>query len=82
MELQQQEADIHIIEDFIATDTEIIQLQKTVLKSADSQFKNGIITASAYLTELTNLYEDENRLATHTIQLQLAKANYNIIQGQ
>jgi outer membrane protein TolC len=82
MELQQQKADIQIIEDFIATDTEIIQLQKTVLKSADSQFKNGIITASAYLTELTNLYEDENRLATHTIQLQLAKANYNIIQGQ
>ncbi|MGM5470857.1 TolC family protein [Flavobacteriaceae bacterium LMO-SS05] len=81
MELQQQEADIHTIENFIATDTEIIQLRKEVLKSAESQLKNGIITASAYLTELTNLYEDENRLATHTIQLQLAKANYNIIQG-
>ena len=82
MELQQQEADIHTIEDFITSDSEIIQLRKDVLKSAESQLKNGIITTSAYLTELTNLYEDENRLATHTIQLQLAKANYNIIQGQ
>jgi outer membrane protein TolC len=81
MELQRQEADIQTIGDFIATDTEIIQLRKEVLKSAESQLKNGIITASAYLIELTNLYEDENRLATHTIQLQLAKANYNIIQG-
>jgi len=82
MELQQQEADIRTIEDFIASDGEIIQLRKDVLKSAESQLKNGVITTSDYLTELTNLYEDENRLATHTIQLQLAKANYNVIQGQ
>ncbi len=82
IELQRQEADIQTIEDFIATDTEIIQLRKEVLKSAESQLKNGIITTSAYLTELTNLYEDENHLATHSIQLQLAKANYNVIQGQ
>lgn len=82
LELQQQEADISTIEDFIATDSEIIQLRKMVLKSAESQLKNGVITASAYLTEFTNLYEDENRLVTHSIQLQLAKANYNIIKGQ
>jgi len=82
MELQQQEADIHTIEDFIATDTEIIELRKAVLNAAESQMKNGIITTSAYITELTNFYEDENRMVTHNIQLQLAKANYNIIKGQ
>jgi len=82
MELQRQESDIHTIEAFIASDAEIIQLRKDVLKSAESQLKNGVITTSDYLTELTNLYEDENRLATHTIQLQLAKANYNVIKGQ
>jgi len=82
LELQQQEADIQTIEDYITTDSEIIQLRKTVLKSAESQLKNGVITASAYLTEFTNLHEDENRLVTHSIQLQLAKANYNIIKGQ
>lgn len=82
IELKEQQKDIQTIEDFITSDNEIIQLRRSILKSSDSQFKNGIITASAYLTELTNLYEDENRLATHNIQLKLAKANYNIIQGQ
>lgn len=82
MELQQQEADIKTIEDFIVTDKEMIQLRKAILISAESQLKNGILTTSAYITELTNFYEDENRMITHTIQLQLAKANYNIIKGQ
>lgn len=82
MELKQQEADIHTIENFIATDSEIIELRRAVLNAAESQMKNGIITTSAYITELTNFYEDENTMLTHSIQLQLAKANYNTIKGQ
>jgi len=82
IELNQQQKEIDKIEDFISSDLEIINLRKAVLKSADSQLKNGVITASAYITELTNLYEDENTLITHKIQLQLAKANYNVIKGQ
>ncbi len=82
IELNQQQKEIDKIEDFIISDLEIITLRKDVLKSADSQFKNGVITSSAYITELTNLYEDENTLVSHKIQLQLAKANYNVINGQ
>jgi hypothetical protein len=67
---------------FIVSDLNIINLRKEVLETADSQLKNGVITSSTYIMELTNLYEDENTLARHKIQLQLAKANYNIIQGQ
>ena len=81
IELNEQQHEIDKIEYFIISDLEIINLRKAVLQSADSQLKNGVITASAYLTELTNLYEDENTLAKHKIQLQLAKANYNIIKG-
>lgn len=81
IELKQQREEIGKIESFIASDLEIINLRKDVLKSADSQLKNGVITASAYITELTNLFEDENTLVKHKIQLQLAKANYNIILG-
>ncbi|WP_147678743.1 TolC family protein [Algibacter pacificus] len=77
---QQQEIDKN--KAFITSDLEIINLRKEVLKSAESQLKNGVITSSAYITELTNLYEDENTLVKHKIQLQLAKANYNIIKGQ
>lgn len=82
IELNKQQKDIDKIEAFITSDLEIIKLRKEVLKSADSQLKNGVITSSAYITELTNLYEDENTLIKHKIQLQLAKANYNIIKGQ
>ena len=82
IELNQQQKEIDKMEAFIISDLEIINLRKEVLKSADSQLKNGVITSSAYITELTNLYEDETTLLKHKIQLQLAKANYNSIQGQ
>lgn len=82
IELNQKQKEIHKIEKLIASDLEIINLRKEVLKSTDSQLKNGVITSSAYITELTNLYEDENTLVQHKIQLQLAKANYNVIKGQ
>jgi len=79
--LFQQQKEIDKLRSFILSDLEIIMLREDVLQSADSQLKNGVITSSAYITELTNLYEDENTLVQHKIQLQLAKANYNIIQG-
>ncbi len=82
IELEQQQSEIQKLEGFIASDLDIIQLRKDVLKSSASQLKNGVITSSSYITELTNLYEDENMLSTHKIQLQLAKANYNITKGK
>ena len=82
IELNQQQKEIDKLETFITSDLKIINLRKEVLKAADSQLKNGVITSSAYITELTNLYEDENTLVKHNIQLQLAKANYKVINGQ
>ncbi len=82
IELNKQQKEIEKIEGIIASDEAIINLRKEVLQTADSQLKNGVITSSAYITELTNLYEDESILVRHKIQLQLAKANYNIIKGQ
>ncbi len=81
IELNQLENDIQKYSDFIETDSKIISLRNEVLKSAASQLKNGVITSSAYITELTNLYEDENNRTTHHVQLQLIKANYNITKG-
>lgn len=81
IELNKQQQEIDKIESFIASDLEIITLRNDVLKAADSQLKNGVITASAYITELTNVYEAENVWVKHKIQLQLAKANYNVIKG-
>lgn len=81
IERNNQEKEISNISELINIDTNIIALRKTVLDAAQSQLKNGVITASAYITELTNLNEAENTLATHTVQLELAKANYNITTG-
>ena len=81
MELTQQQSEINKISAFIASDEEIIALRKKILETSRSQLKNGVITSSAYVTELTNLFEAENNLSTHRIQLQFAKANYNITKG-
>ena len=73
--------EIKKISDLIKIDADIIALRKTVLNATESQLRNGVITTSAYITELTNLNEAENSLATHKIQFELAKANYNITSG-
>jgi len=81
IELNQQQLEIEKLSQFIASDLDIIQLRKDVLKATESQLRNGVITASVYITELTNLYEDKNNLDVHKIQLLLAKANYNVTKG-
>ncbi len=81
IELTQLQSEMEKYTDLIETDSKIINLRKEVLKSASSQLKNGVITSSAYITELTNLYEDEIGMSTHKIQLMLVKANYNITKG-
>lgn len=79
--LSQQNTEIRKITAFIDSDKSIIELQKKIVSTTESQLKNGVITTSDYVTEITNLYEAENNLSTHKIQLLLAKANYNITQG-
>jgi outer membrane protein TolC len=81
--IQQQEinAEIQKSEANIATDMDIISLREYVEKSASSQLKNGVITASEYLTEFTNLYEAKKSQKIHEIQLELAKANYQVTKG-
>ena len=66
---------------YLATDQEIIKLREKIVKTAESQLKNGVITASTYITELTNLFEAKNNASVHRIQLLRSKANYQITQG-
>lgn len=82
MQLQKTDNDIKKSEAIIATDAEIINLSEFVLQSANSQLKNGVITASEYLVELTNLYEAKTNQKIHEIQLAASKSNYEIIKGK
>ncbi len=81
IQLNAQQKEIDKLNILIQTDTNIINLQQTILKTNESQLKNGVITTSEYITQLTNLFEYKTNLATHSIQLQLAKATYNTLKG-
>jgi outer membrane protein TolC len=81
LQLQEIENEVNKLQEVIVTDTDIISLREYVVKSSDAQLKNGVITSSDYLVELTNLYEAKTNQKLHEIQLLLAKANYQVIKG-
>jgi hypothetical protein len=81
MQLQEFENEINKAAAVLATDFEIIALRTDVLKSSDVQLKNGVITSSEYIIDFTNLYEAKINQKLHEIQLELAKANYQITKG-
>jgi len=81
IETEQQLLEIDKYNNFIESDQTIIDLRKQILRTTESQLKNGVITASDYIEKLTDLYESENDLKTHTLQLSLAQANYKVIRG-
>ena len=79
--LNEQLKDIETLENTIEIDNQLIALQQEVVNTSESQLKNGVITTSEYITELTTLYEAENLFNQHKTQLELAKANYNTLKG-
>ena len=81
MQLQDINNEIQKSETIIASDFEIINLREDVVKAADAQLKNGVITSSEYLVEFTNLYEAKTNQKIHEIQLALAKANFLVANG-
>ncbi len=81
MQAEQQSLEIKKYEEFIKSDQSIINLRKEILKTSESQLKNGVITSSDYVEKLTDLYEAETDLKTHQIQLLLSQANYKVIKG-
>jgi outer membrane protein TolC len=80
-QLQEINFEIGKIEGQLKSDKEIIQLREKIVRSADAQMKNGVITSSDYLNEVTQLFESKITEQTHRIQLFLAKANHLIIKG-
>ena len=76
------EFEIKKIENLLLSDEQIIMLRANILKSSDAQLKNGVITSSEYIVELTNLFEAKSISKTHEVQLAAAKADYEIIKGK
>lgn len=80
---QLQEIDIEIqkMQQQLISDKEIIELRERIVKSADAQMRNGVITSSEYLNEFTQLFEAKNNEKTREVQLLLTQVNYQIIKG-
>jgi outer membrane protein TolC len=81
IELKQQGAEIEKIIQLLKSDIEIVALRNKIVDLSDAQLKNGIITSSEYVSNITLKYEAEINFKIHQIQLKLAKANYNVIKG-
>lgn len=81
LELITLESEIDKMEELIRYDEQIIPRFEKMVKTAESQLKNGVITSSAYITEFTNLYEAKSNLALHKTQKLLNQIQYQITQG-
>jgi outer membrane protein TolC len=81
LELVNIQSDINKLEALIVTDNEIIALRESLMKTADSQLKNGVITTAGYMTEFTNLYEAKNNLNLRKTQLLLKQIQYQLTNG-
>lgn len=62
-------SELNKLEEVINKDNEIIALQKKIVKTVFSEFQNGIITSTEYLTELNSLTEAEIKRSLHQIQM-------------
>jgi len=71
-------SDIEKNTNLIKSDKDLIALYKKGIETAAKQLKHDIITTADYTAEINKLVQAEINLKTHEIQLQLAKANYQI----
>lgn len=81
IQLQEAKSEIDKLEELLQRDDAIIVLREQVLEAVTSQFQNGAISSSEYITELNNLYEAKIGKEVHQTRLSLAKAHYKLIKG-
>jgi outer membrane protein TolC len=81
-QLDAKKAEIEALESLIAGDPELISLRRKISSTAASQFENGIITATAYLTELNNEKQAVISSEMHKISLAMARTEYLNISGK
>jgi outer membrane protein TolC len=80
--LESKNAEILSLKTLIGTDSELIALRKKITAAAESQYRNGIITASEYLGELNSEQQALINYEIHKINLTLATIQYLNISGK
>jgi outer membrane protein TolC len=80
--LDSKNAEIKSLQSMAQTDTALIKLRKRITLSAESQYENGIITATEYLNEMNSEQQAMINYEIHKISLSLARIEYLNISGQ
>lgn len=80
--LEAKNAEINSVETLLETDSELIALRKRITATAESQYENGIITATEYLNEMNSERQVLVNYEIHKINLSLAKIEYLNISGK
>jgi len=80
--LEAKSAEISNLESLLETDTELIALRKRITASAESQYKNGTITATEYMNELNSERQALINYEIHKINLAMARVEYLNICGK
>ncbi|MEQ8523148.1 TolC family protein [Gracilimonas sp.] len=72
---------IRVLEENISRDKEIITIREEVVGESVNQLENGVITATEYITELTNANRARLSLFTNQVKLIQALTEYRTAMG-
>jgi len=74
--LEQHLADIRKYEQLIRSDHEVIKLRSDIARTASSQYENGVITSSEYVSRLNEEAQAKLNLEIHRVRLEQARIDY------
>jgi outer membrane protein TolC len=80
--LQAKNAEIDNLNSLIESDSALIAVRKRITATSGSQYNNGTITATEYLSELNAEQQSIINYEIHKIKLSLAKVEYLNISGK
>jgi len=80
--LDAKKAEISSLEALLERDDELIALRKRITTTAESQYANGILTATEYLNELNAEKQSLVNREIHKISLVMARVGYLNISGR
>ena len=80
--LEAKNSEIESLKALIDRDSELITLRKKITASSESQYQNGIITATEYLNELNTERQAMINYEIHKINLSMARIEYLNISGK
>ena len=81
-QLESKKAEIEALNSQIGSDPELIALRKKITLSSLSQYENGTITATEYLTQVNNEKQVIINAEMHQISLAMATTEYYNISGK